>query len=132
MKKSISSIVFGLFLIFFMLLNGCAITYLTGGAEEVIERNSTTDMCLELVNVLPRVSRNSSGKYYYDRCLFRVPGANTFIWAYCPKYALESGKMELGQSYMVHAKFNGDYGSAIAPNEGFFFNPDGEVISCKK
>lgn len=113
-------------------LSSCAITYLTGGVEEVIERNSTTDMCLGLVEVLPRISRNSSGKYYYDRCLFRGPDENTFSWAYCPKSSLESGKMTLGKSYMVHANFWGNYGSTIDPKEGFFFNPDGDVISCQK
>ncbi|EKE21618.1 MAG: hypothetical protein ACD_7C00167G0002 [uncultured bacterium] len=109
-------------------LNGCAITYLSGGVEDTIKRNSTQDTCLELAAVAPRILH---GKYYYDRCLFKGPGENT-SWAYCPKSSLESGKMTLGQSYMVHANFWGNFGSTIDPNEGFFFNPDGEVISCQK
>lgn len=121
-----------LVLILVTLLGGCynGVAHIKEGIEGTIERNSTVDMCLPLVAVAPRISRNSSGKYYYDRCLFQGPDGST-SWAYCPKNSLGSGKMELGKSYMVHANFWGNYGSTIDPHEGFFFDPDGEVIPCK-
>ncbi|HBI17189.1 MAG TPA: hypothetical protein DDY52_03510 [Candidatus Moranbacteria bacterium] len=134
MKKSLFSVVFrGFVFIFIALLGGCynGVAHIKAGIEDSIERNSTHDMCLVLVAVAPRVSRNSSGKYYYDRCLFKRPGQEDTSWAYCPKNSLGSGKMQLGKSYMVHANFWGNYGSTIDPNEGFFFDADGEVIPCK-
>lgn len=134
MKKSMFSAVYrGLVLVLVTFLGGCynGVAHMRAGIEDTIERNSTVDACLPLVAVAPRISRNSSGKYYYDRCLFQGPD-ESISWAYCPKNSLKSGKMAIGQSYMVHANFWGKFGSTIDPNEGFFFNPDGEVIPCQK
>ncbi|EKE22245.1 MAG: hypothetical protein ACD_7C00016G0006 [uncultured bacterium] len=131
MKRSILlAVSWGFVFIFATLLGGCynGVAHIRAGIEDHVNRNSTIDTCLTLVAIAPRILH---GKYYYDRCLFQGPGKET-SWAYCPKNSLESGKMTLGRGYMVHANFWGKYGSTIDPNEGFFFDADGEVISCQK
>lgn len=111
-------------------LSGCynGFGHIEAGIKDIAMRNSTVDVCISLLEVAPRISH---GKYYYDRCFFQGPEGNV-LKAYCPKDSLKSRKMVIGQSYRVHANFWGKYGSVIDPNEGVFFDPDGEVISCQK
>jgi len=122
-------------LFFSLFLNSCGsfrygIAHISAGIKDIERRNSTHDMCLKLKAVYPRVSKVSE-KYYYDRCEFQGPG-ETISYAYCPKNSIKSGKMEIGKCYMVHANFWGKYGETIDPNEGMFFNPDGNVIPCQE
>lgn len=131
MFKIIVKLAIGFFL---FSISGCAgpamlASNIKASINQKVEENSTYEMCLELVAVGKRISR---GKHYYDICLFERTGSNYKYRAYCPKNSLESGKMTLGELYEVHANGFDQFGSTKDPNEGFFFNPDGNVIRCQK